>query len=665
MITDVTAPVADIATLADVTAECEVTALTDPAATDACGGLVTVTNDATLPITAQGTTVVTWTYTDVNGNSSTQTQDVVLTDVTAPVADTATLADVIAECELTSLTAPTATDACGGIVTVTNDATLPINTLGDTVVTWTYTDANGNSSTQVQTVTIQDTGVPAPVVTNLPDLTAECIVTATAPTATDGCAGLVINGTTSDPTTYSAVGTYVITWTYTGGNGNTSSQTQTVIVTDVTAPVADAANLADITAQCEVTTLTAPSATDNCGGLVTVTNDATLPITASALVTWTYTDVNGNSSTQTQDVVINDTTAPVADVATLADVTAECEVTTLTDPTATDNCGGLVTVTNDATLPITNQGTTVVTWTYTDVNGNSSTQTQDVIINDTTAPVADIATLADVTAQCDVTTLTDPTATDNCGGLVTVTNDAILPITAQGTTVVTWTYTDVNGNSSTQTQNVVIDNIDEPISSGDEEICQGDVIPALSVTVNAGETVDWYDAAIGGNLLLADNSVFTPVSAGIYYAEARSISDACVSPARTAVELIENPIVTIDNVIANDPTLIACPLLDNGSIVITATGSNLEYSIDNGSNFQVSNTFSDLNAGTYNIVVRDNLTGCSNVYATPVELTAPNCVAELVVSITQDSGPTSVNNIGQTLGYTIVLENSGTLDITV
>ena len=72
--------------------------------------MVTVTNDATLPITAQGTTVVTWTYTDAQGNSSTQTQDVVITDTTAPVADAATLADVIAECELTSLIAPTATD---------------------------------------------------------------------------------------------------------------------------------------------------------------------------------------------------------------------------------------------------------------------------------------------------------------------------------------------------------------------------------------------------------------------------------------------------------------------------------------------------------------------------------------------------------------------------
>ncbi|MDN3644576.1 hypothetical protein QWY87_17810, partial [Lutimonas halocynthiae] len=187
--------------------------------------------------------------------------------------------------------------------------------------------------------------------------------------------------------------------------------------------------------------------------VVTVTNDATLPIIAqgTTTVTWTYTDVNGNSSTQTQDVVITDVTAPVADIATLADVTAECEITTLTDPTATDNCGGLVTVTNDASLPITAQGTTVVIWTYTDAQGNASTQAQNVVITDVTPPVADAGTLADVTAECEVTTLTDPTATDNCLGVVTVTNDATLPITAQGTTLVTWTYEDAQGNTSTQT----------------------------------------------------------------------------------------------------------------------------------------------------------------------------------------------------------------------
>ena len=82
--------------------------------------------------------------------------------------------------------------------------------------------------------------------------------------------------------------------------------------------------------------------------------------------------------------MINDTTAPVADASTLADVTAQCSVTSLTAPTATDNCAGSVTVTNNASLPITTQGTTVVTWTYTDAEGNTTTQDQNIIIDDTT-----------------------------------------------------------------------------------------------------------------------------------------------------------------------------------------------------------------------------------------------------------------------------------------
>ncbi|WP_370175031.1 BspA family leucine-rich repeat surface protein, partial [Leeuwenhoekiella palythoae] len=182
------------------------------------------------------------------------------------------------------------------------------------------------------------------------------------------------------------------------------------------APTPDVITLADITAECSVTTLTPPTASDNCAATVTVTNDATLPITAqgTTVVTWTYDDGNGNVSTQTQNVIIEDVTDPVADVTTLADITAECEVTSLTAPTATDNCATTVTVTNNASLPITAQGTTVITWTYDDGNENVSTQTQNVIIDDVTAPVADVTTLADVTAECEVTSLTAPTATDNC-----------------------------------------------------------------------------------------------------------------------------------------------------------------------------------------------------------------------------------------------------------
>jgi carbon monoxide dehydrogenase subunit G len=214
----------------------------------------------------------------------------------------------------------------------------------------------------------------------------------------------VVTATTDATFPITGQGTTVVTWTYDDGNGNTSTQTQDVVINDVTAPVADVATLADLTGQCSVAAPITPTATDNCDGSVTGVASPAFPITTqgTTVVTWTFSDAVGKTSTQTQNVIINDVTAPVADLATLADITAECEVTALTAPTATDNCGGTVTVTNDATLPISTQGTTTVTWTYDDGNGNTSTQTQNVIINDVTAPVADLATLADITAECSV-----------------------------------------------------------------------------------------------------------------------------------------------------------------------------------------------------------------------------------------------------------------------
>ena len=75
---------------------------------------------------------------------------------TDPVVDVATLADVNADCELTSLTAPTATSECGNTVAGVSNVTFPITTLGETIITWTYTDFDGNSTSQDQKVTITD-----------------------------------------------------------------------------------------------------------------------------------------------------------------------------------------------------------------------------------------------------------------------------------------------------------------------------------------------------------------------------------------------------------------------------------------------------------------------------------------------------------------------------
>ncbi|WP_442899865.1 HYR-like domain-containing protein, partial [Gaetbulibacter sp. NE] len=140
------------------------------------------------------------------------------------------------------------------------------------IVTLTAEDSLGQTDTCTTTVTVVDTINPdTPALT---DITAECNATVTAPTTTDNC-GATITGTTSDATTFNTQGTYTITWNFDDGNGNDIDVIQNIEIDDVTAPIPDLATLADVTDQCEVTALTPPSATDNCGGSVTVTHDAT------------------------------------------------------------------------------------------------------------------------------------------------------------------------------------------------------------------------------------------------------------------------------------------------------------------------------------------------------------------------------------------------------
>jgi hypothetical protein len=371
---DVAVPVADVSNI-DVTASCSIT-LTPPTATDNCAGTVTGTTTDPTSYSTQGTYTVNWTYSDGNGNISTQTQTVTVDDVALPVADVSNI-DVTASCSI-NLTAPTATDNCAGSIIGTTTDPTSYSTQGTYTVTWTYNDGNGNTATQTQTVVVDDVAGPVADVSNI-DVTASCSVSLTAPTATDNCAG-TITGTTTDPTTYSVQGTYTVTWTYNDGNGNISTQTQTVVVNDPTAPVADALNI-DQTAECTIT-LTAPTATDNCAGSIngTTTDPTTYSTQGTYTVTWSYDDGNGNISTQTQTVTVDDVTPPIPG-APLPTLTG-CSVTVSTTPTATDNCTGTVTATTTDPLTYSTIGSYTITWTYDDGNGNTSTQTQSVTVID-------------------------------------------------------------------------------------------------------------------------------------------------------------------------------------------------------------------------------------------------------------------------------------------
>lgn len=177
---------------------------------------------------------------------------------------------------------------------------------------------------------------------------------------------------------------------------------------------------------------------------------------------------HGNTSTQTQCIIIDDVSAPVAHLTALADVTGECSVKAPSAPTATDNCSGFVTITNNAELPIVARGTTVVTWTFNDANGNSSTQTQEVVINDETIP--DFTAMSDTVIDLEQGQSIYIVSSgefdlrdvyDNCS-VDAISNDFNQQETLEGAelkigiTNITWTVSDKSGNLATSTFSVTV-----------------------------------------------------------------------------------------------------------------------------------------------------------------------------------------------------------------
>ncbi|MBK9249556.1 MAG: SBBP repeat-containing protein [Ignavibacteria bacterium] len=504
---DVTAPVPTVATLSTISGECNATA-TAPTASDNCSGTITATTSDPLTYTTQGTHTIHWLYDDGNGNTTSQDQTVIIDDVTAPVPTVATLSTISGECNATA-TAPTASDNCSGTITATTSDPLTYTTQGTYTIHWLYDDGNGNTTSQDQTVIIDDVTAPVPSVATLSTISGECNATATAPTASDNCSG-TITATTSDPLTYTTQGSFTIHWLYDDGNGNTTSQDQTVIIHDVTAPVPTVATLSTISGECNATA-TAPTASDNCSGTITATTSDPLTYTTQGTYTihWVYDDGNGNTTSQDQTVIIDDVTAPVPSVATLSTISDECNATA-TAPTASDNCNGTITATTSDPLTYTTQGTFTIHWLYDDGNGNTTSQDQTVIIDDVTAPVPDMATLADSVGSCFVTVVA-PMATDNCRGSITGTTSDPTTYTSQGTHTVHWTFSDGNGNTYTQNQTVIVDDTAAPTA-----ICKNITrnLTGSSVSITASDVDDGSEDGCGIESMSVSPSTFT--SAGTH-----------------------------------------------------------------------------------------------------------------------------------------------------
>jgi hypothetical protein len=139
-------------------------------ATDAVGVVSLVNNaPATFPL---GTTVVTWTATDAAGNAGTATQSVTINDTTPP---TLTLPNMTVEgtsdsgavVSYTLLTATDIVDPSPSVICTPPSGSTFV--LGSASVNCTATDAEGNSSSDSFTVTVEDTTAPTIITFSPPD----------------------------------------------------------------------------------------------------------------------------------------------------------------------------------------------------------------------------------------------------------------------------------------------------------------------------------------------------------------------------------------------------------------------------------------------------------------------------------------------------------------
>lgn len=156
-------------------------------------------------------------------------------------------------------------------------------------------------------------------------------------------------------------------------------------------------------------------------------------------------------------------------------------------------------------------------------------------------------------------------------------------------------------------------------------ICQGQPVPALSVSVGVGLQAVWYTAATGGTLLATNQLRYTPAqtAAGTYtyYVETVDGVSGCKSATRTPVILTiySAPVAQVASQTACAGGVAAIQLSASGGASYSWTGPG-NYS----SNQQnpVINNATVANNGTYSVVVTTP-SGCTSVQTTAV--TVGNC----------------------------------------
>ncbi|MBL4826187.1 MAG: HYR domain-containing protein, partial [Spongiibacteraceae bacterium] len=565
--------------------------LAGASALDGVDGAVDVSNSApdNFPI---GETLVEFSAEDAAGNIGTATATVTVNDTGLPVVtapsnlmvstDSADSVPVTNAAIAQFLAAATVTDVVDESITYTHNA--PANfPIDETTVTFSATDAAGNTSTASATVTVNDSGepvvtVPGNIILSLSsgstlaatsDAIAAFLAAASANDSVDG----VLTVSNDAPANF-PVDTTTVTFSATDTAGNTGQASATVTVNDTGEPVITTpVNLA-ITIDSGTTIpasntaiaafLAGATAVDDVDGALTVTHDApgTFPLGVTP-VSFSATDSAGNIGTTIATVSVSDAGSPVitvpADLILTVDTVNSLAASNssiagfLAAATALDDIDGSVSVTNNApaVFPV---GETIVTFSALDSANNLGRATASVTLVDTGAPVITVPNdlviniLSGSSVSIDNAAIRNfllaASATDIVDGNVSVTHNAPLAFPI-GDSVVTFSATDAEGNSANTPASVTVAitgvaplvniTIEQGGAASTTVTSDGGLVTISAAVSDANEddshSYDWSQTSAGlipqGGITLS-TYIFDPesVSAGFYSLDIIVVDDS-------------------------------------------------------------------------------------------------------------------------------------------
>ncbi len=557
------------------------------------------------PATAgSGTKTITYTYTSTSGCTANASSQIVVT--TQP---TVTLANFQAVCNGSSPVTLSGGSPTGGVYSgngITNGIFNPASVgIGNTTVTYTYTDAGGCSGTATNTITV-NAGAAVTLSSFSPLCANSSAITLSGGSPAGGTySGTGVSGTTFNPAT-SGAGTFAITYSYTNANGCVSSAQSSMVVNAVTA-----AAMSTPTAVCNNTssfTLTGGTPT---GGNYTGTGVSSNNFSPSVAgvgtttITYTYTNAQGCVSTATASQVVN--AAPTVTLGSFSNVCSNASAITLAggSPSGGTYSGNGVSGTT-FTPSIAGPGTTTITYSYTNAQSCAATANSSIVVD--AAPNVTLSSITPLCTNSGAQTLTNGSPSGGTYSGTGVSGNIFTPTNA-GTTTLTYSVTAANGCSNSAQTIIVVNLIPVVTLSNFASVC----INGSPVTLSGGQPSGGVYSGTG-----VSGGVFNPASGSGLHTITYTYTNANSCSNSTTANIIVNPapIVSLgrDTLVCGNATVV----LNAGSGFTTiqwSTGSTASsITVDS----------SGVGFGTKSIIVTvTNSAGCLG--RDTVQITFDNC----------------------------------------